>query len=61
MSSSLSNLDNNLTEGIHKIKCINCDCFFEYESVNGNLIKCKCLSCNKNYSNKTEEKLKKEF
>ena len=25
------------------------------------MIKCKCLSCNKNYSNKFDEKLKKQF
>ena len=29
--------------------------------VNDNLIKYKCLSCNKNYSNKINEKLKKRF
>ena len=33
MVSSLPNLVDNLTEGIHKIKCKDCDCFFEYESV----------------------------
>ena len=57
MAISLSNLASNLAEGIHKIKCIDCDYFFEYESVNGNLTKCKCLSCNKNYSSKIDEKL----
>ena len=60
-ASSSSNLVDNLTEGIHKIKCKNCDCFIEYESVKGNLIKYKCLSCNKNYSNKIDEELKKRF
>ena len=39
MATSLSNLVENLTEGIHKIKCKDCDCFLEYESVNENLIK----------------------
>ena len=34
---------------------------FEYESVKDNLIKYKCLSCNKDYSNKLEEKLKKRL
>ena len=34
--------------------------FLEYESVKDNLIKYKCLSCNKGYSNKIE-KLKKWF
>ena len=61
MASSLSNLVDNLTEGIHKIKCKDCDCFLEYESINNNLIKYKCLSCNKDYSNKLDEKLKKKL
>ena len=30
MTTSLSNLVDNLTEGIHKIKCKDCDCFLEY-------------------------------
>ena len=57
MSSSLSNLVDNLAEGIHKIKCKDCDCFLEFEIVKDNLIKHKCLSCNKYYSNKADEKL----
>ena len=61
MSSSLSNLVDNLAEGIHKIKCKDCDCFLEYESVKDNLIKYNCLSCNKDYSNKLDEILKKQF
>ena len=46
-----------LKEGIKKIKCKDCGCFLEYESVKDNLIKYKCLSCNKDYSNKLDEKL----
>ena len=61
MSSSLSNLVDNLAEGIHKIKCKDCDCFLEYESVKDNLIKYNCLSCNKDYSNKLDEILRKRF
>ena len=60
-TSSLSNLVNNLAEGIHKIKCKDCVCFLEYESVKDNLIKYKCLSCNIDYSNKIDEELKKRF
>ena len=56
MTRSLSSLVYNLAEGIHKIKFKDCDCFLEYESVKGNLIKYKCLSCNKDYSNKLDEK-----
>ena len=52
MANTLSNLADNLAEGIHKIRCKDCDCFLEYESEKDNLIKYKCLSCNKDYSNK---------
>ena len=61
MASSLSSLIDNLAKGIYKIKCKDCDCFLEYESVKDNLIKYKCFSCNKYYSNKIYEKLKKRF
>ena len=61
MASPLSNLVNSLAEGIHKTKYKDCDCFLEFESVKDNLIKYKCLSCNKNYSNKIDEELKKMF
>ena len=57
MATSLSNLVDNLTEGIHKIKCKDCDCFLEYKSVKDNLIKNECLSSNKNYSNKIDREL----
>ena len=57
----LSSLVDNLTEVIHKITCQDCDYFLGYESVKDNLIKYKCLSCNKNYSNKINEELKKRF
>ena len=61
MGTSLSNLVDNLTEGIHKIKCKDCGCFLEYENVKDNLIKYNCLFCNKEYSNKLNEELKKTF
>ena len=61
MACSFSNLVHNLAEQIHKFKCQDCGCFIEYESLKDNLRKDKCLSCNKNYSNKLNEKLKKRF
>ena len=64
MTSSLSNIVGNLAEGNHKIRykyCKDCDCFLEYERVKDNLIKYKCLSCNEDYSNKTEGELKNRF
>ena len=61
MASPLSNLVDNLAEGIHKNKCKDCDCFIEYESVKDILIKYQCLSCSKDYSNKLDKKLKKQL
>ena len=61
MATSSSNLVDNLTEGIHKIKYKNCDCCLENESVKDNLIKYKCLYCSKDYSNKIDEELKNRF
>ena len=61
MASSSSNLVDNLTGGIHKIKYKDCDYYLEYEGVMDDLIKYKCLSCNKEYSDKVDEELKKKF
>ena len=38
MAISSSKLVDNITEGIRKIQCKDCDCFLEYESVKDNLI-----------------------
>ena len=61
MATTSSNLVDTIAQGIHKIKCKDCDYFLEYESVKDNFIKYKCLSCNKHYSNKIDEELKKRF
>ena len=55
IASSLSNFVDNLPKEIHKTKCKDWNCFLEYQSANDNLIKYLYLSCNKNYSNKTDE------
>ena len=77
MASSLSNLVNNLSERLSRIKCKlghdnklcetcrikykYCDCFLEYKNFKDGLIKYKCLSCNKSYQRKLDEKLKEWF
>ena len=65
IASSLSNLDDNLAEGIHKIICKDCHYFFlkkiKYKSANENLTNYKFLSCNKTYWEKTEETFKDLF
>ena len=77
MTSSISNLANNLSEGLHRIKCKlghdnkkcepwriknkYCECFLEYTNLKDDLIKYKCLSCNKSYQRKFIKKLKERF
>ena len=74
MASSLLIFVNNLSEGIYRMKCkyghndkkcetcgIKCkhfDCFLEYTNFKDDLIEYKCLSCNKIYQRKIDEKLK---
>ena len=75
MASSLSNLVNNFSEEIHRIKCKYghddkkcetcsykyCDCVLEYTNGKDNLIKYKCLVCNKNFLTNFDENLKERF
>ena len=61
MESSLSNLVDNLTARIQKIKCKDCGCFLEYKRVQGNLQIHKSLFCNKCYLKKLNGVLKKKF
>ena len=61
MATSLSNLVDNLKEGINKAKCKYWDCLLQYESIKDDLVKYKCLSCNKDYSNKIDEESRKRF
>ena len=52
MGTSLTKLVDNLSEGIQKIKCTDCNCSLKYENVKNNLMKYKCLSCDKKFSEK---------
>ena len=61
MAISLSNLADNLTERIHKIKCKDCDCCLKSECLKNNSIKYKCLSYNNNYSNKIDEEIQEHI
>ena len=74
MASPLSNIANNFSERIHKIKCKYehnykkcetcgiiyevCDCFFECTTFKDDLIQYRRLCCNKSYQNKFDEKFK---
>ena len=77
MPSSLSNLINNLSERIGRIKLKfghndkkcevyrskykYCDCILEYTNFKDDLIEYKCLCCNQNYQHKFDEKLTKQY
>ena len=77
VTSSLSSLVSNLSEGIHRIKCKYghddkkcetcgiknkyCDCSLEYTNFKHDLIEFKCLCCNKRYQRKFDEKLKERL
>lgn len=61
MVSSLWNPIGNLIDGIHETKSKVCDCFLKYESFKDNLIKYKQLWYHKDYSNETDDKIKKQF
>ena len=65
MASPLSSLVDNLAEAVHKIKCEIVIVFLNMKVSRtiwyNILIQYKCLSSNKAYSNKPDEKLKKCF
>ena len=77
MASSLSNLVNNLSERIHKVKSKYrhddkkceacgikykyCDYFLEYIRFKNGLIEYECLCSDNNYQHKVDEKLKERF
>ena len=77
VASTISNLVNNLSEGIYRIKCKYrhddkkcetcrtkykyCNCFLEFTNFKDDLIEYKCSSCNKSYQRKLDEKLEERF
>ena len=77
MASSLSNLVNNLSERLRRIKCKfrhgnrncetfgikykYCNCFLEYTNFKDDLTEYKCLSCTKSYQQKLDEKFKERL
>ena len=71
VSCSLSDLVENFSEGIHKIKCKywhdnkkseikykDCECYLEYTNVKDELLIYRCLCCNGNYQKKVWWRLK---
>ena len=57
MSSSLSNLVGNLSEGLHSDKCTDCKSCLDYMTTKDEQLIFKCFGCKKNY----EKDCNKEF
>ena len=61
MSSLLSNLADNLSEGLHNDKCTNCKSCLEYMSIKNNQLILRCFDCKKNYKKDFNKELIKRF
>ena len=61
MSSSLSKLVNNLSEGIHNNKCVDCNSCLDYIKIKNKKLLLKCFNCNAYYRKKINKDLIKKF
>ena len=61
MSSSLSNLVDNLSEGLHNDKCTDCKSYLDYMSVKNNQLIFRCFNCKKNDKKDFNKLLIKRF
>ena len=66
ISTSLSKLVDNLSEGLHNDECKDCKSYFDYVTIKDNQGSCiqlifRCFSCKKNYEKDFNEKLIQRF
>ena len=61
MSSSLSKLVDNLSEGIHNNKCLDCNSCLDYIKIKNEKLLLKCFNCNNYYKKKFNQDLIKKF
>ena len=61
MSSSLSKLVVNLSEGIHNNKCLDCNSCLDYIKIKNEKLILKCFNCNNYYKKKFNQDLIKKF
>ena len=61
MSSSLSKLVDNLSEGIHNNKCVDCNSCLDYIKIKNEKLLLKCFNCNNYYKKKFNQDLIKKF
>ena len=61
MSTSLSKLVDNLSEGLDSDKCTDCKLHLDYISIKDNRLIFRCFECNKNYEKDFNKELIKRF
>ena len=61
MLSSLSNLVDNLSEGLHSDKCTDCKSCLDYMSIKDNQLTFRCFECKKNYKKDFNKELIRKF
>ena len=61
MATSLSKLVDNLTEGIHSDKCINCKSDISYMKVIDETLIFRCFNCKRNYKKEIDKELIERF
>ena len=61
MSTSLSKLVDNLLEGLHNNKCLNCDSCLDYVRTKNEKLILKCFNCKQNYEKDFNKELIKRF
>ena len=61
MSTSLSKLVDNLSEGLHNNRCIDCKSFLDYMITKDEKLIFRCYSCKKNYEKDFNKELTKRF
>ena len=61
MSTSLSNLVNNLSEGLHNDRCIDCKSCLDYMAIKDEQLIFRCFRCKKNFEKKFNKDLIKRF
>ena len=61
MSTSLSKLLDNLSEGIHNNRCVDCKSFLDYMKTKDEKLIFTCFICKKNYEKEFDKKLIKTF
>ena len=61
MSTSLSNLVSNLSEGLHNDRCIDCKSCFDYITIKDEQLSFRCFRCKKNYEKNFSKELIQRF